>query len=41
VANIAHIDDKLAKKIASAVRLLASDRPGDVAAALQGLGRCK
>jgi hypothetical protein len=40
MANLAQqIDDKLAKRIAATVRLLASDKPGEAAAALQALGR--
>jgi hypothetical protein len=39
MANLAPIDDRLAKRIAATVRLLASDKSGEVAAALQALGR--
>jgi hypothetical protein len=39
VADLAHIDDKLAKRIAGLIRLLSSNRPGEVAAATQALGR--
>jgi hypothetical protein len=39
VTDLDHIDDKLAKKIAGTVRLLASDRPGEAVAAIQAFGR--
>ena len=39
MADLAHIDDKLAKKIAGIVRRLASDRSGEVAVAVEAFGR--
>jgi hypothetical protein len=39
VADLATIDEKLAKKIAGIVRRLASDKPGEVAVAVEAFGR--
>jgi hypothetical protein len=39
VADVAHIDDKLAKRIADLIRQLTSDRPNVIDMAVQALGR--